>query len=330
LIVLLQTQVDQKVKYSDYFKLCREQGVRKAVAINDLKDVVAYLTGSISHSDMIDVALLLEQKGAMAPEKAMDDSVARPVSGTADSKPDFRSEEVLLSTRDSVLQNPRKEFTLVLQIIEQVWKEDAKNEKSQSTPSKRRRAAEQGFLFSLRFDFLSDLFLVDKSVKKGAPIIIVPTSLASVVTIYNAKEFFEEGRWVASSEKRASVKVMPDVVSLTRKSGITGNQVKYEIYHDAGGFTSEMWRRVVCVVVQGQAWQFKDWKIGTPQEIFERFYCCYLHFDDEKPRANIATWGVKSFSVSKTRCHLTTSVYHTLWNNIEQRIVAHKSNAIHL
>lgn len=112
---------------------------------------------------------------------------------------DYRADEWVLSDRDTVLRNPKKDFSMAIAIVDEIWKEDSRME---SRPKSKGAAGQRP---------------AEAPAAKGAPIIIVPESLASVVTIFNAKEFLEQGYWVSSNEQRAKLKGTPDVVRIQRK-----------------------------------------------------------------------------------------------------------------
>ena len=101
------------------------------------------------------------------------------------------------------------------------------------------------------------------------PIIIIPATTTSLITMLNAKYILQELRYQAPNpgEKREN-----DLL-ITRKKP-DGSMVPYRILDNHTKLQPEDWERVVAVFVQGPAWQFKGWPWdGNPVEIFARSKC---------------------------------------------------------
>lgn len=101
------------------------------------------------------------------------------------------------------------------------------------------------------------------------PIIIIPATTTSLITMLNAKYILQELRYEAPNptEKREN-----DLL-ITRKKP-DGSIVPYRILDNHTKLQPEDWERVVAVFVQGPAWQFKGWPWdGNPVEIFARSKC---------------------------------------------------------
>lgn len=102
------------------------------------------------------------------------------------------------------------------------------------------------------------------------PIIIIPSSPNSLITMYNAKEILQELKFVTQEEKKAAGAVRENEVLLQRRKD--GNMtVPYRIVDQPGKLTPQDWSRVVAVFVLGPAWQFKGfpWE-GNPVDIFSK------------------------------------------------------------
>lgn len=98
------------------------------------------------------------------------------------------------------------------------------------------------------------------------PIIIIPATTTSLITMLNAKYILQELKYQAPNpaEKREN-----DLL-ITRKKP-DGSMVPYRILDNHTKLQPEDWERVVAVFVQGPAWQFKGWPWdGNPVEIFAR------------------------------------------------------------
>jgi parafibromin len=102
------------------------------------------------------------------------------------------------------------------------------------------------------------------------PIIIIPSSPNSLITMYNAKDILQELKFVTQEDKRASGAQRENEVLLQRRKD--GNTtVPYRIVDQPGKLTPHDWSRVVAVFVLGPQWQFKGWPWeGNPVEIFSK------------------------------------------------------------
>lgn len=182
----------------------------------------------------------------------------------------------------------------------------------------------------------------------------MPSAATSLITLYNAKELLQDGQlrvpggvgshgpswflltgpvarsFVLSEEKRRENPKKESYVRMTRKLP-DGRTVTYDILDTPSKLPPKYWDRVVAVFATGQVWQFKDWPLSGPAEIFTKcLWLCacgliarvattsltalhptdrgfYLHFADEKPNPNIATWNVKAISVPCLRLFISRS-----------------------
>jgi parafibromin len=112
----------------------------------------------------------------------------------------------------------------------------------------------------------------------GMPIILVPSASQTLITIYNAKEFLEDGVFVPSEERmRATKGGKPESVTVQRKlmvrgdrAGTTAASMSFEVRDKPASLKGNDWGRVVAVFVLGKEWQFKDWPFRDHVEIFNR------------------------------------------------------------
>ncbi|CAD27145.1 hypothetical protein [Encephalitozoon cuniculi GB-M1] len=103
---------------------------------------------------------------------------------------------------------------------------------------------------------------------EGRPTIyyaIVPQSVSSPVNLSNIKEFFEEGK--CSDGIR---------ISEVEKVELDLDGFKLVAVDDVGGFTSEDWKRVVCIFLDGSKWQTGRWNIRDVGEIFNTIPTFYF------------------------------------------------------
>lgn len=102
------------------------------------------------------------------------------------------------------------------------------------------------------------------------PIIIIPSSPNSLITMYNAKDILQDLKFVTQEEKKASGSQRENEVLLQRRKD--GNMtVPYRVVDQPGKLTPQDWNRVVAVFVLGPQWQFKGWPWdGNPVDIFSK------------------------------------------------------------
>ncbi|ADM12303.2 RNA polymerase II accessory factor [Encephalitozoon intestinalis ATCC 50506] len=125
-----------------------------------------------------------------------------------------------------------------------------------------------------------------KKEEEGRPVTyyaIVPQSVSSPVNLSNVKEFFEKG-------------ICSDEISISEAEKV---ELKIEGFgvvavDDVGRFTSEDWKKVVCIFLDGTKWQVSRWNIKDVGEIFN---------------------SIPTFCFVKRG--MTSSIYMRNWNAIE-------------
>lgn len=102
------------------------------------------------------------------------------------------------------------------------------------------------------------------------PIIIIPSSPNSLITMFNAKEILQDLKFITNEEKRASGAQRENEILLQRRKDGSPS-VPYRIIDQPTKLTPHDWNRVVAVFVLGPAWQFKGWPWGgNPVDIFSK------------------------------------------------------------
>jgi parafibromin len=109
------------------------------------------------------------------------------------------------------------------------------------------------------------------------PIILVPSAFQTMLNMYNAKEFLEDGMYVSADVKAKELPKKPEVVRFLRKMG-RETPIKYEVRDKPSGLSPKDWDRVVAVFVLGKEWQFKDWPFKDHVEILSKSKALCLCF----------------------------------------------------
>lgn len=105
---------------------------------------------------------------------------------------------------------------------------------------------------------------------EGVPIILVPSAFQTLITIYNVKEFLEDGVFVQTDAKVKAGAAKPDCITVQKKFSRDRVVAAYEVRDKPSALKAEDWDRVVAVFVLGKEWQFKDWPFKDHVEIFNR------------------------------------------------------------
>ena len=114
------------------------------------------------------------------------------------------------------------------------------------------------------------IHLKGSKIGEGVPIILVPSASQTLITIYNVKEFLEDGVFVAPEVKVRGGMAKPECVTVQKKLSRDRVVAAYEVRDKPSVLKAEDWERVVCVFVLGKEWQFKDWPFKDHVEIFNK------------------------------------------------------------
>ena len=160
----------------------------------------------------------------------------------------------------------------------------------------------------------------------GIPIILVPSSLSSCLTLYNARDFLESGHLIPTSEKRAAMAALakPAFIRLQRPSCLDKQRVVYfDVMDDVTQLrSSDDWRRVVAVFVSGSAWQFDGWPapFTSPAAIAAHIAAFYMHYSDEPVNKNVQQWRVHRLTAHRDKHHHDRSLQLDFWNTLTEQL----------
>lgn len=163
--------------------------------------------------------------------------------------------------------------------------------------------------------------------KNFIPIIIVPSALTSLITIFNVKEFLIDGVFIPSMDKKKDGAKKENSIFVERKTA-NGNTTKYQVITDASiaKLQPHDWNRIIAVFATGASWQFKNWEWKTPVEIFSKVKGYFVQYEDEKTPDSIAQWDIKVLTVGKTitRKHVAQTASVEFWKAIDNYLRAKK------
>jgi len=135
----------------------------------------------------------------------------------------------------------------------------------------------------------------------------------------NAKTFLENARFVPPKEAISSEKVVIERASVNDRS----KKVHFSVTDDAKSLKPRDWDRVVAVFASGKEWQFKDYPMKSPAEIFDQTCGFHLCWDDEAIKDTISKWKVHKLKVSKAYRHKDQSVVMEFWQMLCDFIRSH-------
>uniref|UniRef100_A0A0D3FM46 PHP n=1 Tax=Oryza barthii TaxID=65489 RepID=A0A0D3FM46_9ORYZ len=175
---------------------------------------------------------------------------------------------------------------------------------------------------------------VERSFGDGfVPIILVPSASQTLITIYNVREFLEDGVFVPSDERMRAMKGSgkPECVMVQKKlirgerAGAGGGATTFEVRDKPASLKADDWARVVAVFVLGKEWQFKDWPFKDHVEIFNKVIGFYVRFEDDSVEAAkvVKQWNIKIISISKNKRHQDRTAALEVWERLEEFMRAH-------
>jgi len=189
----------------------------------------------------------------------------------------------------------------------------------------------------------------------GKPIIVVPSAMTSPINLLNAYEFFQNANFIPRETmlKRLKGKKRPTSVANLKhevSSRLGGGAVEYELIDNPAIKlkSREDWDRVVAVVAQGAAWQFKGWKIASsgggsssigksgtgdgrgtaaavsPVDVFSQSFGFYVGYEGTPLPKGLQGWNVKKEKLSRDKRGFDTVVYASFWNGLDEWMGVHK------
>lgn len=338
------------LKLGEYMQSTVKNSV-PAVTLPDRKPLLDYLTGRVSSSDSIDY-LLLQQQNAQSQKQneeyrpdqdnsafvSRGENAIEEVDGYGKSSGGedvdyimlIRSNERPLKSRDAILECKNRDFHSVLvnstkreeerQRIESHQRKDGLVAKSRLMGAEERGIV--GFTDDSGYDAGNPKSKLRK-IGEGVPIILVPSAFQTLITIYNVKEFLEDGVYIPNDVKAKEMKgVKPDCITVQKKFSRDRERVvtAYEVRDKPSALKPDDWDRVVAVFVLGKDWQFKDWPFKDHVEIFNKIIGFFLRFEDDSIESakTVKQWNVKIISISKNKRHQDRAAALEVWEKLEE------------
>ncbi|KAK0608934.1 hypothetical protein LWI29_038321 [Acer saccharum] len=357
----LQTLVffikNYSLKHAEYIQSARGNRL-PAVTLPDRKPLFEYLTGKIDSTDQIEfhlpqnpnvldasrieTTLLGDETQRNNSNNYYNDATVAAVADDGKGGDDFenldymsmiRAVEKPLKDREALLECKNSDFYSVLvsstrreeerQRIESHQRKDglvAKNRLMGSDERGLGYGGDEGFEATPKPKMLQ---LKGGKIGEGVPIILVPSAFQTLLTIYNVKEFLEDGVYIPTDVKVKSMNgVRPECVTVQKKFSRDRDQVvkAYEVRDKPSALKPEDWDRVVAVFVLGKEWQFKDWPFKDHVEIFNKIIGFFMRFEDDSVESAkiVKQWNVKIISISKNKRHQDRAAALEVWDRLEE------------
>lgn len=274
------------LKHTDYIQRARSNKL-PAVTLPDRKPLYEYLTGVTDSADQIETVIandhVLNDGKIVETDDGVDDLELDDISL-------IRACERPLKDREALLECKGIDFYSVLvsstrreeerQRIESQQRKDGLVAKNRLMGVDERGigygggggggAGDEAYEANPKPKLLQ---LKSGKIGEGVPIILVPSASQTLITIYNVKEFLEDGVYIPTDVKVKNMNgVRPECVTVQKKFSRDRDQVvkAYEVRDKPSTMKSEDWDRVVAVFVLGKEWQFKEWPFKDHVEIFNK------------------------------------------------------------
>eukprot|EP00210_Caulerpa_lentillifera_P002030 g1945.t1 len=194
--------------------------------------------------------------------------------------------------------------------------------------------------FSFALDFVKSLMAETGPRKKQVenpskaprtflrPIILVPPGITAKLSMYNIKEFLENGKYVFPEEIYKRSITNKEQKSLVGRSFLREKPVHYLVSEKPPDKDdAETWKRVIAVVLVGKPWQFKQFPFagcdrGDVHDMLHNhvkgFYVQYN--DDDIKKSEVCNWNVKVLTVHRYHRHGDNLLMQQFWGEIDDFI----------
>ncbi|ORC91386.1 parafibromin [Trypanosoma theileri] len=173
------------------------------------------------------------------------------------------------------------------------------------------------------------------------PIILVPSSVSSILQLFNIREFLEKGVYIDPPSlfvdaETGAVNVQenkPDAVIVTPGSFLDPQKytVAYKVFRVVDDPKQvKNWQHVCACIVDGHEWQFRGWFPNEPtavpvSELFQRV-CGFLpYFEEEKLPKALQEWNVKPLSLTRrvVKAHAHILQASVFWEHLYTFLETH-------
>ncbi|OAF70587.1 Cell division cycle protein 73 [Intoshia linei] len=173
-----------------------------------------------------------------------------------------------------------------------------------------------------RFDVEKVVLPVAKKKVSRTPIIVIPASTNSIITMFNCKSILGDLKYADNLKTDIN---RPNEIIINRKS--SSSTFPYKVIDNVNKLEPDDWSRVIAVFVQGPAWQFKGWPWnGNPVEIFSNLKAFHLKWKELPIDTNIKKWSVEILELDRIKRHLDRALLQQIWKSIDTYLIKYKPN----
>lgn len=327
--------------YSNYVMECRKKKIT-AIEVQDIKDLKRYLLSQVDESQVSSIerasstnyevmggeagASTKKRKRARSGRSFLDSlPTAKPFAWPPDADDVWKDPQSRIrhvQTRNNVMLSS-KPLNFSEQEIDKYW--DVINEISSQQPDAKRKKSQ-----------LENAALQAIKKRVEVPIIIVPPSVQSLLTMRNARSFIEDGKYKPNNKKssdRVEDLDRPGVKIIMRESVIDSSRIaKFELICDPTKVLEkkEDWKRICAVFALGKEWQFRKWPDSwkNPAYVFHNAAGFYMHWDDTPVPHLVRTWRVSWLAVAKNKRHLDQSRSNDFWKKLDYSLCSHNNRKL--
>nr|CCA17597.1 parafibrominlike protein putative [Albugo laibachii Nc14] len=332
--------------FGEYVTKCRAEKAGMVSTV-DKKELIAYLKGDIDTSAQIyslgskarENDVTIDSKAASTPEKRTYDeeqaaskvsspSKRQKTTSEGDKMTPQKSRKSLTDTqeldqvmqgisakeqtfrnRTNIMNAPTKTFENVLKIVEAVNAE---------IKERLEKASKASLIAPTTRHEQVPLSVTMRERIKGTPIIVVPAGFSDLFTMYNVKDFLQDGVYVPISQKKEQGLRKDHAFTIAKE--YNGEEFVFKVVDSVNRFRDKEWSCVVGVLVSGQTWQFKGWKWAFPLQVFKRVCGIHIHRQGSQLSEEIKKWDVKILMIHPDKRHLDKVAAKEFWRYLFEHI----------
>ncbi|KAH8583199.1 RNA pol II accessory factor [Cryptosporidium sp. chipmunk genotype I] len=159
------------------------------------------------------------------------------------------------------------------------------------------------------------------------PIILVPPSSKSPITLSNVIQFLRDKEFVDPNLAKRNFNGNEQTVTLTFGSGATVQKVTFRILESTLNFRKRDWYSLIAVFLTGAEWQLQSFPFKTIQDIFTMVKGYHITYDSEPIPENIRKWNVDVVRINRTNRHNDLSVWFQFMESIESVLASSRDHS---
>ncbi|KAK6589761.1 hypothetical protein RS030_1160 [Cryptosporidium xiaoi] len=160
-----------------------------------------------------------------------------------------------------------------------------------------------------------------------SPIILVPPSSKSPITMNNIVEFLRDKIYIDPNTIKKASTGAEQTVNLTFGSGPTAQNVTFRILESTLNFRKRDWYSLIAVFLTGAEWQLQSFPFRSISDIFTMIKGYHITYDSEPIPENIRKWNVDVVRINRTNRHNDLSVWFQFMESIESILASSRDHS---